>query len=95
MVDNFASLRREMDMARNDLMNHAKTLSEFTERFAEIAAWQASKDIKDARQEEREKTIVKRLDGITAIGKAILTVLLSGFGLAFIAFIVSGGISVK
>lgn len=82
-------------MARSDLMSHAKTISDFTDRFSEIAAWQAAEDVKDARQEEREKTIVKRLDGITAIGRAILTVLLSGFGLAFIAFIVSGGISVR
>lgn len=92
MVDSLTQLRRELDMARNDLVNHARTLTDFTERFEEIFRWQATKDIKDARQEEREKVIVARLDAITRLGWAVLGVLLSGFGLAFVAFVVKGGL---
>lgn len=84
-----------MDMARSDIQNHAKTLSEFTERFIEIGQWQAKKDIEDARAEEREKVIVKQLDAIFKVGWAILGVLISGFGLAFITFIVRGGLFIS
>lgn len=95
MPNTLATLRRELDMARSDLVNHARIISDFTERFEAIAAWQARKDVEDARAEEREKVVVARLGTISKIGWAILGVLISGFGLAFVTFIINGGLRVS
>lgn len=92
MPDEIAQIRRELDMARADLQAHAKTLSDFTVRLRDIADWQTKKDIADARQEEREKVMVQQLSGIFKVGWAILGVLITGFGAAFVTFIVRGGL---
>lgn len=81
-------------MARSDIENHAKTLTVFTQRLQSIADWQSKKDVEDGRREEREKIMVKQLAGIYKIGWAILSVLVSGFGLAVVSFIIRGGLYV-
>lgn len=78
-------------MARSDLSNHAKTLSEFTMRFDAITKWQEQQNIKDARHEEREKYMTQRIDSIYRLGQALLASVLSGMALALIAFFARGG----
>lgn len=79
-------------MARSDIASHAKTLTVFTHELQAIEAWQRKKDVEDARREEREKIMVQQLAGIYKVGWAILTVLVSGIGLAIVNFVIRGGL---
>lgn len=101
------STEHRLGLLERDARSHARSLTEiigtmrtFADDLKLLREWQMNRLVAEAREEERDKALYRRLDELSAAIKSmrdrdgrVLWIIGTALLLAFVAFVVRGGIA--
>ncbi len=71
-------LSNRLSLVERDTRDHAKTLSALSQEIANINEWRSATNLMTAREDERDKSLYRRLDEIERSVEAVRTEALAG-----------------